>query len=61
VESAFAHIRQLEAEGIDFKAVTDELQRQGVKLFCDSFDQAMATIERRRQELLAGQRAGRPS
>lgn len=61
VEGAFAHVRQLEAEGIDFKAVTDELQTQGVKLFCDSFDQAKATIERRRQELLAAHRAGRPS
>ncbi len=61
VEGAFAHIRQLEADGIDFKAVTDDLQTQGVKLFCDSFDQAKATIERRRQELLAGHRAGRPS
>ncbi len=61
VEAAFAHIRQLEAEGIRFKAVTDELQRQGVKLFCDSFDQAKATIERRRLEVLAGHGAGRPS
>lgn len=61
VEGAFAHIRQLQAEGIDFEAVTSELQRQGVKLFCDSSDQAKATIERRRQELLAGRQAGRPS
>lgn len=61
VEGAFAHIQRLEAEGIDFKAVTDELQVQGVKLFCDSFDAASATIERKREELLAGRGAARSS
>lgn len=53
-EGAFAHIRALENEGIGFQAVTDELQVQGVQLFIDSFDQANATIERKREGLLAG-------
>jgi transaldolase/glucose-6-phosphate isomerase len=42
--------------GIDFKAVTDELQEQGVKLFCDSYDKARDTI-RQKSESLAGARA----
>jgi transaldolase len=42
--------------GIDFKAVTDELQEQGVKLFCDSYDKARNTI-RQKSESLAGARA----
>lgn len=53
VDGAFATIRSVEEEGIDFKAVTDELQTQGVKLFCDSFDQANATIARKREDILA--------
>jgi len=46
----------LDEMGIDFKAVTDELQEQGVKLFCDSYDQARETI-RQKSETLAGARA----
>jgi hypothetical protein len=30
--------------GIDFKAVTDQLQTEGVQLFCDSFNKANETI-----------------
>ncbi len=44
VDEAFAHIDALEEAGVDFKAVTDELQTQGVKLFADSFAQASATV-----------------
>jgi transaldolase len=39
--------------GIDFKAVTDELQEQGVKLFCDSYDKARETIRQKRDALVA--------
>ena len=49
-------LRTLEEMGIDFKAITDELQTQGVKLFCDSYDKARATI-REKSEALAGARA----
>jgi transaldolase len=42
--------------GIDFKAVTDELQEQGVKLFCDSYDKVRDTI-RQKSETLAGAHA----
>ncbi|HEY5640379.1 MAG TPA: transaldolase [Dehalococcoidia bacterium] len=54
VDEARAHIRELEAAGIDFRAVTDELQVQGVKLFADSFAKARATVEEKRDRILAG-------
>lgn len=54
VADAQAHVRELEAAGIDFRAVTDELQVQGVKLFADSFAKARATVEEKRSRILAG-------
>jgi transaldolase len=58
LDEAFATIRALEEFGIDFKAVTDELQVQGVKLFSDSFQKANASIKQKREELLkAGARS----
>jgi transaldolase len=54
VADAKAHVRELEAAGIDFRAVTDELQVQGVKLFADSFAKARATVEEKRNRILAG-------
>ncbi len=54
VDDARAHVRELEAAGIDFRAVTDELQVQGVKLFADSFAKARATVEEKRNRILAG-------
>ncbi len=52
VDEAFATIRQIEKAGIDFKAVTDELQVQGVKLFTDSFMKANASIKEKRDALV---------
>jgi transaldolase len=49
-------IMAIEEAGIDFKAVTDELQEQGVKLFCDSYEKARKTI-REKSAALAGARA----
>lgn len=54
VDDARSHVRELEAAGIDFRAVTDELQVQGVKLFADSFAKARATVEEKRDRILAG-------
>ena len=54
VTESKAHVRELEAAGIDFRAVTDELQVQGVKLFADSFAKARATVEEKRNRILAG-------
>jgi transaldolase len=44
-------MRQLAAAGIDMQAVTLELQRDGVKLFADSFTQLIQRLEERRQAL----------
>lgn len=54
VADARSHVRELEAAGIEFRAVTDELQVQGVKLFADSFVKARATVEEKRDRILAG-------
>ena len=51
VDEAFAHIRALEEAGVDFKAVTDELQTQGVKLFSDSFEKANTTVAAKLHEM----------
>jgi len=60
VDEAFAVIRALEEAGIDFKAVTDELQVQGVKLFTDSFAKANESIRQKRDALLAERAGARP-
>jgi len=58
VADAHDVIRRIESAGISFKAVTDELQTQGVKLFCDSFDKAVESIVGKREVLRgAGARA----
>jgi transaldolase len=53
LDEAFETIRKIEAAGIDFKAVTDELQVQGVKLFSDSFAKANESIKQKRDALVA--------
>jgi transaldolase/glucose-6-phosphate isomerase len=45
---------QLKAVGIDMKAVTDKLTVEGVKSFSDSFEELMAVIEARRDEVTRG-------
>jgi transaldolase/glucose-6-phosphate isomerase len=58
ITEAHDAIGSIEAAGISFKAVTDELQTQGVKLFCDSFDKAVESIVQKREVLRgAGARA----
>ena len=44
-------MRELEAVGIDMDAVTLQLQRDGVKLFADSFDQLIERLDARRKAL----------
>ena len=46
-------IMAIDEAGINFKALTDELQTQGVKLFCDSYDKARQTIREKRDALVA--------
>jgi transaldolase / glucose-6-phosphate isomerase len=45
---------ELKAVGIDMKAVTDKLTEEGVKSFSDSFQELMAVIEARRDEITRG-------
>jgi transaldolase len=51
LESARKTMRDLAEAGIDMDAVTLQLQREGVKLFSDSFDQLIQTLEGRRRAL----------
>ena len=48
---AQAVFRDLAAAGIDMDAVTLQLQKDGVRLFAESFDKLIATLEGRRQAL----------
>jgi transaldolase len=49
--------RRLAAAGIDLDAVTLQLQRDGVRLFAESFDTLIEAVEGKRQALLAATRA----
>jgi len=49
--SARQAIREVEASGISMNRVTDELIAEGVASFAKSFDELIATIESKRQEL----------
>jgi len=53
LDEARETLRRLEEAGIDMKAVTEELQVQGVKLFADSFDALIESIGQKRKALLA--------
>ena len=51
VDGARQAIREVEANGITMKRVTDELISEGVASFSKSFDELIATIESKREEL----------
>jgi len=51
IARARATMQELAAVGIDMDAVTLQLQREGVKLFADSFDQLISRLEERRRSL----------
>ena len=53
VDEAFATIQRIEDAGISFKAVTDELQVEGVRLFAQSFAKANESIKHKRDALVA--------
>jgi transaldolase len=42
---ATAVLQRLGEAGIDLGAVTDELERQGVRSFCDSYDELLSLVE----------------
>jgi len=51
VSKAHQIMQELAAVGIDMDAVTLQLQREGVKLFADSFDQLIETLDAQRRAL----------
>jgi transaldolase len=44
-------LRRAPAAGIDLEAVTAELEREGVRSFCDSYHELLACIDARRSEV----------
>ena len=58
LHEAHGVFRRLDQAGVSIKAITEELQTQGVKLFIDSFDKAVESIVQKREALSgAGARA----
>jgi len=51
-ERAEAEITRLSEFGIDFNAITEKLQEDGVKAFAASFDQLIAGLEKKRQAMI---------
>ncbi len=54
IDEARSILKQLGEVGISYKAVTDQLEDEGGKLFADSFDALMKTLEEKRNKLLVG-------
>lgn len=54
VDLAERQIASLSGLGVDFDAVTTDLQREGVEKFVEPFDQLLETLDRKRQALAAG-------
>ena len=44
-------LSETEALGFSLREITDELLAHGCQLFCDAFDQLLATVESKRQQL----------
>ncbi len=44
---------QLEQAGVDYKDVTDTLEREGVEKFSDSFDELLSALEEKHRSLVA--------
>jgi transaldolase len=58
VDGAFRHVETLEGLGIDFRALTDQLQVDGVRLFSEAFHKANEALRENRDKVLEGQEAG---
>ena len=57
-EGARQVMADLAAAGIDMKAVTDQLEEEGIALFAKSFDALLAGAEAKRAELAEAVAAG---
>jgi transaldolase len=58
VAAAHRILQQLGEVGISYDAVTKQLLDEGGKLFSDAFDKLMQVLEGKRDQLLAGTKAG---
>jgi transaldolase/glucose-6-phosphate isomerase len=58
IDEARQVLDQLEAVGIGYQKVTDQLEDEGGKLFADAFDSLMKTLEEKRNKLLVGMGSG---
>lgn len=58
VAGAFAHVEALAGAGIDLRAVTDELQTQGVDLFIGAYHKANEMVRTKRDKILTAKGAG---
>ena len=52
VDGARLYLTQLDELGIDFDAITEELQRVGVEKFAKPFDSLMETLSLKRADIL---------
>jgi transaldolase len=55
MDQAPGKLQQLQELGIDFREITDQLLRDGVKAFADSFAKTIGSLEQKRQYILSGQ------
>lgn len=58
LEEARNHLRQLSDVGVDMNSVTENLLSEGVRLFSESVQQALKTIEEKAAKLNPGAKAG---
>ncbi len=52
--AASATLRRAHAAGIDLDAITADLEREGVRSFCDSYQELLACIETKLQRMVGG-------
>ena len=55
LDDAHRTLRELGQLGIDMERVGAQLQVEGVELFAKAFEQAIAIVEQKRSDLLAGE------
>lgn len=54
IEKAEENISELEKLGIDLESICDELQKNGVQKFIDSYEKLLQTVQEQREKILMG-------
>jgi transaldolase len=57
LDDAAAALRRLKALGINLDTITEKLQQDGVAAFASSFDQLIAALEKKRNEIMGAEAA----